>query len=69
MNMWTYLGTAGSGVKFKDNHHSYWGILFNCKKKAWSNFGLYKFQTLDLKAVLKPIELTSQLGAGHNWVA
>lgn len=25
MNMRTYLGTAGSGIKFKDNHHSYRG--------------------------------------------
>ena len=69
MNMWTYLGTAGSGIKFKDNHHSYRRNVFNCQKEAWSNFDFYKFQTLDLWAVLELNELTRQLGTGQDWVA
>ena len=54
----------------KEDDLSYRCNFCSSEKKAWKNSGFYGIQTLDLcnnGAVLLPIELTSQLGAGR-WI-
>ena len=51
----------------KKDHCSKGRNLCSCEKKAWKNSGLPGFECwlLQYLAALKPIELGSQLGAGH----
>ena len=55
----------------KEDYRSCKTQLLQLWKKAWKNSGLYGIQTIDLSdtgaALWLPIELTSQLGAGH-WI-
>ena len=59
------------GVKnyMKEDHRSYTRNFCSCEKKACKkNLDLFGIRTLDLcdtGSALLPIELTSQLGAGH----